>query len=138
MLSTPLMTPHTVHTVPCQFCTRSVPDLCRRPRESHLVAEGGVPVQELLRAAVYAGPGGALGQRGGVLLSLTLLHDGLAALPLAHGPLVAQTHLLVHLHEVKGQQFTPTMPEQSRGTGYAEQIKALNAKESQWDALNLT
>lgn len=83
---------------------RLVPDLGWRPHGSHLIAERGVPVQELLGAAVHAGPGGALGQRGGVLLPLALLHDGLAALPLAHSPLVAQTHLLIHLHKVKGQQ----------------------------------
>ena len=63
----------------------------------HLVAERGVPVQELLGCAVYAGHGGALGQSDSVLLPLPLLHDGLAALPLAHGLLVAQAHLLVHL-----------------------------------------
>lgn len=63
----------------------------------YIRADGGV----LARSAVHAGAGRAFSQSGGVLLLLTLTHDGFTSQPLAHGLLITRSNLLIHLERVQ-------------------------------------
>lgn len=66
----------------------------------HLIADGVIE-DHLLTGTVHACTRGALCQCCDVLLLLPLTDNLLAAEPLAHGLLVARSHLLVHL-QVRG------------------------------------
>lgn len=69
-----------------------------RPHLAHIVADGGISVEEALHVAVDAAAGGELGKRGWVSVPLPLPHHLLAGLPLCQHLLEPRCHCGVHLY----------------------------------------
>ena len=75
----------------------AAPPPAPRSRRAHVIADGGVSVDEALNVAVDAAARGELGECGRVSLPLPLPHHHLAGLPLRQHPLVPRCHHCVHL-----------------------------------------
>lgn len=67
------------------------------PNLAHIIADGGIPVHEVLHVAIDAAARGELGERGWVSLPLPLPHHHFAGLPLCQHLLVPCCHCCVHL-----------------------------------------
>ena len=74
------------------------PPLTPRSRLAHVIANGGISVDETLHVAVDAAARGELGECGWVSLPLPLPHHRLAGLPLCQDLLVPCCHHCVHLY----------------------------------------
>lgn len=93
--------------------TRVAPAPPPRACLAHVVADGGIPVDEALYVAVDAAARGEVGECGWVSLPLPLPHHQLAGLPLRQHLLVPRCHHCVHLysdHTVTMGRGAPSPP----------------------------